>query len=56
MGELERAGFDGVAEIDKFLNDTYAQPAKDQIPKLKVWIRRMEKVKAKLFHGQPARQ
>ncbi len=53
QGELKLLGSSGaVAEIDKFLNDTFAQPAKHQIPKLLGWIQRMGKVKAQLFQGQ----
>jgi hypothetical protein len=50
LDELKRWGSGAVAEIEIFLNDTYAQPA------LEGWIWRMEKVKASLFPCPAAQQ
>ncbi len=46
LDELKRIGSSMVAEIEKFLDATFAQPALHQSPNLQGWIRRVEKVKA----------
>jgi hypothetical protein len=56
MDEFKRLGSGAVAEIEKNLNDKYALPAKEQIPKLQGWILRMGKVKANLLQGLAAQQ
>jgi hypothetical protein len=45
LDELKRIGSSIVPDVEHFLAATIAQPALDQIPKLRGWIRRAEKFK-----------
>ncbi len=44
LDELKQIGSSMVAEIEKLLDATFAQPALHQIRNLQGWIRRVEKV------------
>jgi hypothetical protein len=46
LDELRRIRSGIVPEVERFLKGTIAQPALDQIPKLRGWIRRVQNVKA----------
>ena len=48
LEELKQIGSYMVAEIERFMDATSAQPALDQIPNLQGWIWRAEKGKVEL--------